>query len=100
MGNPWNLDPKKIFIHFSNIAYNLKPTDSSVHEHIDHRQTKFCVQEIKWFHSIHAMSSNKSVRHNLIGLHSHTVLHSFTFKMSEEKTVNKIQVQKGQNLKV
>jgi len=45
-------DSNKIEIHLRNIAYYLKSTNSSVHEHFHHRlTTKFCAQEIKLFHS-------------------------------------------------
>ena len=39
---------RNYLIHFSNVAFNLKSTNSSVHEHIQCHQTmKFCVHEIK-----------------------------------------------------
>jgi len=45
-------DPTKILIHFSNIAYNLKSMNPTVHEHIHRRQTmKLRSHEMKWFPS-------------------------------------------------
>ena len=41
-------NPRKIDIYFSKIACYLKSTNSSVHEHVQCRQTtKFCAHEIK-----------------------------------------------------
>ena len=53
VGQSTNLRSDEIPIHFSNIAYSLKSTNSSVHEHVQCLQTtKFRADELEWFHSI------------------------------------------------
>ena len=53
VGQSKNFRAHQILIHFSKITYNLKSTNSGVHEHVYQRQTtKFCANEIKWFPSM------------------------------------------------
>jgi len=67
--NEFMISTKYLFtLEFSYIAYNLKPTNSSVHKHVHRRQfTKLCAHEMKWFYSITQVTPSTKV-----GYHGNT----------------------------